>query len=129
MEKNKKYNFDNCEIQTELLEEGNVRLKANFNGLCLPRNPGDLYKKIFKELIESAQSSGASIVLDFSELQYMNAKAMKAMIAFIRDIKTKNINLDVIYNEDLLWQKGEFQIGSLFESSDPPIHFLGSSGK
>ena len=72
-------------------------------------NPSAILDPYLTEFIKSVKvENGMKILVDFSKFHSMNSSTVKPILLFIRMLEENFIPADIIYDEEVSWQKASF---------------------
>jgi hypothetical protein len=94
-------------------------------GQSTDQDPGKILKPYFEEIISEARKTGASIVFDFKQMEYMNSSTIAPVIYMISLLKEPKIQLTIKYQTGLKWQELNFSTFKVLEKSSGILKLAG----
>ena len=106
-------------MKIDPIVNSNVRLKANGNTIRLcgqidQVNPGEFLDPFFEKVLKEM---GDNLVIDFSELDFMNSNGIKSIVTFIMSRK-KGTKVNLQVDPGRIWQKTSLKVVA---SLDPEL--------
>jgi len=98
------YNISNLKITISETEDSLIMI---WKGSSDSANPGDDLNPYFQDNVVNFQNK--KLMIDFSELEYMNSSTVPPIIKLIGLLNSKNITTTIIYLKDSNWQRTSFK--------------------
>lgn len=108
----------------ELVRSGG-ELRLGWRGKSADREPGRFLVPVLSDAIEQARGEGATLVLDFRELEYMNSSTFTPVVKAIGDARKAGIPVVLEYSLERKWQALSFSALRTFETLDGRVQVQG----
>lgn len=106
------------------ITEGEPDLTMRWLGKSAERDPGKFIAPILDELLSSSAPE-KRIVLDFTDLAYMNSSTITPVIRFLEQVKRGTRSASVTYRKVVKWQDLSFAALAMFKTRDERIQIRG----
>jgi hypothetical protein len=103
--------------------QGQDAITLNWIGRSRDRNPSEFVMPVFEEMLAGA--SGRPIIMDFTNLEYMNSSTLTPVIKMLDKVKRTDQKLQIIYKKNLKWQDLSFSGLEVFNTADKRIEIKG----
>ncbi len=104
--------------------EKDTYLKIRWLGKSMDRNPAEYLSPFLNDAVAFSEKENRNIVMDFTELNYMNSSTITPIVQMLDDVKMKGLNLTILYSRSKSWQEVNFKALRFFESTKPIIKIL-----
>ncbi|MEL6183726.1 MAG: hypothetical protein AAFU79_03810, partial [Myxococcota bacterium] len=94
------------------------RLRLDWTGRSSAREPWGELQGYFEDITESLAERGHGLQLRFNRIEYFNSSTITALIRIIQLCQSRHIELEVLYDGNLRWQKLSFDGLKVFEQSN-----------
>ena len=98
--------FTNQDLIIEIKEENGV-VSMNWLGNSISRKPSTELIPYFDQIMEKTHNK--KLKIDFRNLDLLNSSSVPPIIQFIKRLEDNKILTEIIYKEDLEWQKKSFK--------------------
>jgi hypothetical protein len=112
------------ELTLELVEAAN-ELRLRWLGKSTEREPGHFLVPVLAEVFESARAAGVPLVLDFTELDYMNSSTFTPVVKALDHSRRLAVPVILEYSLSRKWQALSFSALRTFETLDGRIKVNG----
>lgn len=100
-------NADGSIYTKERLSIRRIQTKTQYilswSGECDFRNPSEILTPVLHSVLPELRDR--QLVLDFRELYFMNSASVTPILAFVKSLCSKNIQVHLIYSGSLSWQR------------------------
>ena len=105
---------------------GDTSITIRFIGKSNERNPSKFISPILSDVLHQSDSGNKEIVLDFTELEYMNSSTITPILKILdKATREKNYRITIVYRQSLKWQDLSFSALKIFELKDNKIKIIG----
>ena len=101
-------------------------IKILWQGKSTERNPGNFLNPILFDALTESTEHGKKIVMDFSELEFMNSSTVTPVAKMLENAKQGKNTISVHYNKTKKWQELSFSALKIFETEDGRISVIGN---
>lgn len=112
-------------LLTLTVNEDDASVQINFSGKSIEREPGKFISPLFVEYSQIALDKKKTLILDFSNIEYMNSSTITPVIKFLDKMRNMKQRTLVLYKDSLKWQKLSFQALFIFKTTDDLIDIRG----
>jgi hypothetical protein len=112
------------ELTLELVQAAN-ELRLRWLGKSTEREPGHFLVPVLAETFESARAAGVPLVLDFTELDYMNSSTFTPVVKALDHSRRLAVPVILEYSLSRKWQALSFSALRTFETLDGRIKVIG----
>lgn len=112
------------ELTLELVQAAN-ELRLRWLGKSTEREPGHFLVPVLAEAFESARAAGVPLVLDFTELDYMNSSTFTPVVKALDHSRRLAVPVILEYSLSRKWQALSFSALRTFETLDGRIKVNG----
>jgi anti-anti-sigma regulatory factor len=116
--------LSNAQLQLELTEDENTIL-IRLQGKSILRDPNEFIMPVLQETIEDAGNQKKRIIIDFTDLVYMNSSTLTPIIKILEKIRMGDGKITLKYKKSLKWQDISFSALVIFQTSDNRIEIKG----
>ncbi len=120
----------------EGLESGDLRVEAapstdatgwrlTFLGKSNTQNPGEVLRPYLGRAIDEAATQSGRLELHFERLEYFNSSTIKAIIGFVQEARQRKVAIQLVYDDQLRWQKLSFDALRMFDRGDGLLSLKG----
>lgn len=106
------------------LDDGE-RVRVAWRGKSTAREPSQFVLPVLTKALELAAGSHKEVLIDFSQLQYMNSSTITPLIRILEQAKRGTVKVKVIYQKALKWQALSFTALRVFQTDDQRIEITG----
>ncbi len=122
MSKAKNYSNELLNIQ---VVDNNGDLEVNWTGKSIARKPGKFITPIMVNVLKQSSNKNKRIIVDFTELDYMNSSSITPIIKILERAKNGTVQIHVLYKKNLKWQELIFSALEIFQTKDDRIEIKG----
>lgn len=97
------------------------RITLMFRGKSIVRDPNEFLMPTMLEALDMADREKKQLVLDFTELSYMNSSTFTPLIKVLEKARLSGNEVQVIYSAEQRWQQVSFSALTIFRTSDGRI--------
>lgn len=115
--------FSNNKLEIHV-EESEDFIIISWKGKSTDRMPSAFLNPVFQHIFDRTTSSNKKMIMNFSNLDYMNSSTIMSISKFIEKGKNENYSLTVIYNKKRRWQELSFSALRIFQTKDNRINFI-----
>lgn len=108
----------------EVSEDDNTII-INWKGKSTERDPSIFISPILSKALDNSTQYKKEIILDFTELEYMNSSTITPISKIIEKGKNGNNRITINYMKDRKWQELSFSALKIFKTADGRINFIG----
>ncbi len=116
--------FTNAQLQLERSEEGNSII-LRLLGKSILRNPNEFIMPVLLETVTKAAEQKKRLIIDFSDLVYMNSSTLSPFIKILEKIRIGDGEITLLYKKALKWQDISFSALVIFQTNDKRIEIKG----
>ncbi len=116
--------YESGELALEV-EERAGEVRVAWRGKSADREPGRFLMPVLGQLLERARASGATLVHDFSGLDYMNSSTFTPVVKTIDEARRAGVPIHLEYSLARKWQALSFSALRTFETSDGRVSVVG----
>ena len=92
-----------------ILDEEDNLITMTWLGESRDMNPSAILDPYIEEFVKEMKTKTSKpLLVDFSKLHIMNSSTVKPILLFIRLLEENSIKADIVYNEEITWQKASF---------------------
>src|SRR4051794_25647806 len=110
------------DLRIHLSEAGGV-MRLDWQGKSNNREPAKVLAPYFDEIVRRAAESKAGVEMHFEALEHFNSSTITALIQFIQTSRSRGVQLVIIYDAALKWQRLSFDALRIFEKTDGMLAF------
>ena len=107
------------------VREGDDQIELHWWGKSILRKPSSFITPILVDALQKGGSENKRIVLDFSELDYMNSSTVTPIIKILERAKRGENQVTVLYKKSLKWQDLSFSALEIFQTKDKRVEIKG----
>jgi hypothetical protein len=100
-------------------------VRVSWLGKSIAREPGPFILRVLGRAEARSQERSKPLVLDFSEVGYMNSSTITPLIRMLDRTKRGEGSVRVLYRKGLRWQELNFAALEVFETTDHRIEIVG----
>ena len=104
----------------------NEAIVLKWLGRSMMRNPGGFVTPILLDALNASSRTQKRLVLDFTELEYMNSSTITPVIKILERVRRGRNELTVLYNRSLQWQELSFSALRIFQTADSRVAIKGN---
>ncbi len=104
----------------------NEAIVLKWLGRSMMRNPGGFVTPILLDGLNASTRAQKRLVLDFTELEYMNSSTITPVIKILERVRRGRNELTVLYNRSLQWQELSFSALRIFQTADGRVSIKGN---
>lgn len=119
-----KKSFVNSQLRLERSEDEHSIFIRLF-GKSILRDPNEFIMPILQETVTVANTQKKRIIIDFTDLVYMNSSTLTPIIKILESIRIGDGKITVLYKKSLKWQDISFSALVIFQTSDKRIEVKG----
>ena len=101
-------NLQNIDLTINLSME-DAAMKLVWLGKSTEADPGSVLNPYLDEVIQEAKENKKKLVVDFSELEYMNSSTIPPIMRMVTNMEKEGIEASIVYKGDLKWQVASFK--------------------
>lgn len=101
-------NLQNVDLTINYTIEGDS-VRIVWLGKSTEADPGSVLNPYLDEVIQEAKSNSCKIVVDFSQLEYMNSSTIPPIMRMVTNMEKESIQGEIVYKGDLKWQVASFK--------------------
>jgi hypothetical protein len=116
--------FTNNTLIIEVSEDDRT-IKINWKGKSTDRDPSAFISPILSKALDSSTQYKKEMIIDFTELEYMNSSTITPISKIIEKGKNGTNKITINYQKDRKWQELSFSALKIFNTSDGRINFIG----
>lgn len=98
-------------------------IHLKFRGKSTEREPGAFLTPVIQDALDEA--GARKLVLDFTELEYMNSSSVTPIIKLLNEIKNNQRFVRIVYSKARKWQELSFSALMVFQTRDGRIEVTG----
>ena len=121
---NKLKKFSEKHLTVEVFEK-KERIYVVWKGKSIDREPTKFLSPVLSEILEMANNGGKRVILDFSELSYMNSSTITPIIKILERAKKGVTKISIFYQKAINWQELNFSALEIFETTNNRIEIIG----
>jgi hypothetical protein len=114
--------FQNKMLVVEM-SENPEEILFQFTGKSIERDPGTFLNPLIHDALE--RLGVRRLVLNFSDLGYMNSSSVTPVIKLLNEIKAGGQSIRIVYAKALKWQELSFSALKVFQTRDGRIEVVG----
>jgi hypothetical protein len=122
MESVQSYTKDQLKID---VEKGEEAFSVQFHGKSMLRDPNEFVMPILLKTLAEAMEQKKRVVMDFSELTYMNSSTLTPVIKVLERARVGTGEITIAYRKRLKWQDISFSALTIFQTPDRRIAIEG----
>jgi hypothetical protein len=88
---------------TVLFSQNKQSYTLYWRGECDFRNPAEVLSPMLNGILPELRDR--RLILDFCELSFMNSTSVTPILAFVKDLCSKDIPVHLVYSSTLSWQR------------------------
>ena len=108
-------------------EETSEDLTLVFEGKSILRDPTEFLQPILLQVVEEIDAEGKRLVLDFSDLAYMNSSTFTPLVKTLERARLGRSRITVLYDADQKWQSVSFSALKIFTTDDARVAVVGKA--
>ena len=108
-------------------EETSGDLTLVFEGKSILRDPTEFLQPILLQVVEEIDAEGKRLVLDFSDLAYMNSSTFTPLVKTLERARLGRSRMTVLYDADQKWQSVSFSALKIFTTDDARVAVVGKA--
>lgn len=116
--------FVNEQLRLESAEDEKT-IVVRFLGKSFLRNPNEFILPILLDTINEAHNRKKRIIIDFTDLVYMNSSTLTPIIKILEKVRIGDGEITVTYKKSLKWQDISFSALFIFQTKDGRIEIKG----
>lgn len=116
--------FSEKHLTVEVFEK-KERIYVVWKGKSIDREPTKFLSPVLSEILEMANNGGKRVILDFSELSYMNSSTITPIIKILERAKKGVTKISIFYQKAINWQELNFSALEIFETTNNRIEIIG----
>lgn len=101
------------------------QLRLKWEGKSTAREPGLFLMPVLTEAFESARAAALPLVLDFTDLDYMNSSTLTSVVRALQESLRLSVPVVLEYSLSRRWQGLSFEAFRTFETKDGRIKIAG----
>ena len=125
---NKVETFNNNLLDIKVTE-GYENIFIHWSGKSIDRKPNIFITPILIKLLKKCIDKEKKMILDFSNIEYMNSSTITPIIKILERAKRSEISVKVEYLASLKWQDLIFSALEIFQTKDNRIQIHGNQEK
>ena len=94
-------------------------------GKSILRDPNEYIMPVLQEAVTEAVALNKRIVIDFTDLSYMNSSTLTPIIKILEKIRIGEGKITLLYRKSLKWQDISFSALVIFQTNDKRIEIKG----
>jgi hypothetical protein len=107
------------------LTETDQEIRLRWRGKSTEREPGQFLMPILLRALERGHSGKKQVILDFSEMEYMNSSTFSPLVKILGEAAKGAHRVLVEYSQGRKWQSLSFSALKAFETTDSRIALRG----
>jgi hypothetical protein len=112
-------------LLTLIVDEDENSIVIKWMGKSADRTPGIFINPILNEALEKSASSSKELVMNFTELEFLNSSTVAPIVKILDRTKRGNNKLTIEYSKSLNWQELSFSALIVFQTKDNRIQIKG----
>lgn len=116
--------FENAQFQVEKSEDDHD-LILRLLGKSILRDPNEFLMPILLETVTEANNKKKRVLIDFTDLVYMNSSTLTPIIKILERIMINDGHIMLLYKKSLKWQDISFSALVIFQTKDKRIEIKG----
>jgi hypothetical protein len=116
--------FVNAQLRMELSEDEKSVI-IRLLGKSILRDPNEFIMPVLQETVTEANALKKRIIIDFTELVYMNSSTLTPIIKILEKIRIGDGKISLVYKKSLKWQDISFSALVIFQTNDKRIEIKG----
>ena len=108
-------------------EETSEDLTLVFEGKSILRDPTEFLQPVLLQVVEEIDAEGKRLVLDFSDLAYMNSSTFTPLVKTLERARLGRSRITVLYDTDQKWQSVSFSALEIFTTDDGRVAVVGKA--
>ena len=108
-------------------EQASEDLTLVFEGKSILRDPTEFLQPILLQVVEEIDAEGKRLVLDFSDLAYMNSSTFTPLVKTLERARLGRSRITVLYDADQKWQSVSFSALKIFTTDDGRVAVVGKA--
>lgn len=108
-------------------EETSEDLTLVFEGKSILHDPTEFLQPILLQVVEEIDAEGKRLVLDFSDLAYMNSSTFTPLVKTLERARLGRSRITVLYDADQKWQSVSFSALKIFTTDDARVAVVGKA--
>jgi hypothetical protein len=111
--------FVSGDLHVKVITPGDSKVtRFDWTGRSNDRQPGKLLGPYFSQALADAQERKVALEMHFERLEHFNSSTITAFIQLIQDARQKGVQLIIVYNQALKWQRLSFDALRVFVKGD-----------
>jgi len=116
--------FDNAQLHIDLSED-EASIIIHLLGKSILRDPNEFIMPILQDVIKVANDKNKRVIIDFTDLIYMNSSTLTPIIKILERIRLGEGKITLLYKKSLKWQDISFSALVIFQTNDKRIEIKG----
>jgi hypothetical protein len=117
--------YVNTQLKMDVSEE-EQSIIIRLLGKSILRDPNEFIMPILQDAAAEAIVQNKRLVIDFTELVYMNSSTLTPIIKILEKIRIGDGKITLLYKKSLKWQDISFSALVIFQTSDKRIEIKGA---
>ena len=105
--------------------ETDTSIDVKWLGKSVDRQPSKFISPILVKVLDMASTKNKRIVMDFTELDYMNSSTITPIIKVLERDKNGKTQITILYKQALKWQELNFSALEIFGTNDDRLRIKG----
>jgi hypothetical protein len=93
-------------------------IRCLWKGKSNDRQPGKVLHPFFQDLLGAAAAASAGVEMHFEALEHFNSSTISTLIRLIQNARDRGVQLLMVYDQNLKWQRMIFDALRPFEKDD-----------